>query len=43
MATVPPDEMRTKRGNLNTAGLILAALAIVAIAGWLCWAMLRSI
>jgi hypothetical protein len=42
LGTVPPDELRTKRGNLNTAGIILMVIAAISVLGWMGWAFVRD-
>jgi hypothetical protein len=42
MGTVPPDVLRTKRGNLNTAGIILMVIAAFSVLGWIGWTLVRN-
>ena len=35
MGTIPTDELRTNHGNLSRAGIVLIAIGLVSLAGWI--------
>jgi hypothetical protein len=42
MSTVPPNDLRTRRGNLNRTGAVIVIIGMVIFAAWLVWGIVAA-